>query len=397
MKHFPATLALAILVVNSCWGADIKLPPKGKISSDGLSLASKREKSPKVESALDFLSKLKDEDVFISVEGGDSLTWRSIWAWIEESVKRVEARADMREEGTQAMRNMVLEKELTKNLRSFLHYALLAKEAKKLGLSADPEKIKEVRERWLDTYRKSGELGAAKLRAASEPDSFFEHAVTNSVLWQTYADKIVLPGLKISDEEIAARNDLQRKRIADAVATNAAKRVLAYEILSKVKYAAPAERIGFAEAAAKWTEDYNGDTGGVFADDDNQPRDITSGEVIKQVEAAYRKLQPGEISDVVETPYSWHIVRLINRNFNDEGEEESVHLAHIMLEKVPLPPVLTVEQIRHKLTNRKMRIAMEERYVELLKGEKINCIIPLFEKEDRVSKRVLKKMRKEEK
>lgn len=397
MKHFLTFLALTILGLTHCLGVEIKLPPKGKIPSDGLSLAAKKEKRQKEPSASEFLAKLKDDDVFISIEGGDSLKWKSVWAWIEESVKRVESRADMREEGTQALRNMVLEKELTKNLRSFLQYALLAKEAKKLGLKADPAKIKEIRERWLDSYRKGGEMGAAKLRAAVQPDSFFEHAVTNSVLWQAYADKVVLPKLKISDEEVEARMNLQLKKISDAVATNAAKRVLAYEILRKVKYASPSERMPFAEAAEKWTDDYNGDVGGVFTDDNDQPRDIVSGEVIKQLEAAYRKLKPGEISDIVETPYSWHVAKLINRNFDDEGEEESVHLAHIMLEKVPLPPVLTEAQVRYKLTNAKLKIAMSERYVDLLKSEKINCVIPLFEKEEKNFKKMIKKTRKDNK
>lgn len=355
---------------------------------------SKRAGKSESKSVSGLLSQLRDEDVFISIEGGDSLTWGSLREWIGDRVNRVEGTAGMREEGAEALRDMVLQKEVSKSVRGFLHYALIAKEAKRIGIVASCEKVGAVREKWLETYRKSGAAGAAKLEAARKPGSYFEHQLTNSVLWQAYADTVVLPKLDITEGDVTGRMAQQERMIADAVATNAAKRAFIYEILKKVKYAPQAERLSFAEAAEEWTEDYNGDTGGVFTDDDEKPREITDGDLIRQVEEAYKRLQPGEISDVVETPFSWHVVKLINRNLDDEGEVESVNVAHIMLEKVPMPPLLTAEQARHKLTNAKLKVAMEERYVTLLKDAKINCVVPLFGNEQKTLRKQLKKTRR---
>lgn len=394
MKQFEIVTFLMISTVIPCFGVGVELSKESLASSDQVSLLPKQVRKPASKSTSDFLAQLKNDDVFISIEGGDSLTWGSLKEWISDRVNRVAGTEGMRAEGSAALRDMVLQKEVSKSVRSFLHYAMIAKEAKRLGIVASDEKIAAVREKWLETYRKSGAAGASKLEAASKPDSYFGHQLTNSVLWQAYADTVVLPTLNITEDDVARRIAQQERTIADAVATNVAKRAFIYEILKKVKYAPKAERMSFAEAAEAWTEDYNGDAGGVFTDDDEKPRDITDGDLIRQVEEAYKKLQPGEISDVVETPFSWHLVKLINRNFDDEGAVESVNVAHIMLEKVPMPPVLTDGQVRHKLTNAKLRIAMEERYLALLQNEKINCIVPLFGDEQKTVVKQIKRMKR---
>ena len=68
------------------------------------------------------------------------------------------------------------------------------------------------------------------------------------------------------------------------------------------------------------------------------------GDLRPEMEQAYDRLKPGEMSDVVETPYSWHIIKLLARHPKTEDEDASVEIAHIMLEKVPLLPELTAEQ-----------------------------------------------------
>ena len=178
MKRFISTTLLVISAFSPCVGVEVDLARKESVLSDQVSLLPKREKKPDSKSVSGFLSKLKDDDVFISIEGGDSLTWGSLREWISDRINRVEGAAGMREEGSAALRDMVLQKEVSKTIQSFLRYALIAKEAKRLGIVASEKKIGEVREQWLETYRKSGESGAAKLKAACKPDSFFGHQVT---------------------------------------------------------------------------------------------------------------------------------------------------------------------------------------------------------------------------
>lgn len=396
MKILFVIIAIQIASFAFCHGVEIDLKQAEKVDAGRISLLPKNRPEKRVAQTEDPLGSFRDEDVFISIEGGDALTWKSLREWIDYTVQQVRYRADMQDSGSAAMRSMVIQKELSKNLKSFLRYALIAKEAKRMGIVADEGTVARVKEEWFELYRKSGAAGAAKIRAAEQPDSFFEHALTNSVLWKAYADNIVKPSLKITDEEIARRIERQEKSVSDVILTNTVKRALIYDILKKVKYGPKAQRMSFAAAAEKWTDDYNGDEGGVFSDENGNPRNLVEGDVIKQVEDAYRKLKPGETSDVIETPYSWHIVKLINRNLDDDGEVESVNIAHIMLEKVPMPALFSVEDVRHRLTNAKLRIAMEEKYLELLKSEKINCLIPLFDKEEKNTRKFLKNAKKKE-
>ena len=114
-----------------------------------------------------------------------------------------------------------------------------------------------------------------------------------------------------------------------------------------------------------------------MSDVNDQPQRLHLGDLRPEMERAYERLKPGEMSDVVETPYSWHIIKLLARHPKTEDEEASVEIAHIMLEKVPLLPELTEEQARHKIENKKVREAMAVKFLELLKTTKIDCLVPL--------------------
>ena len=82
---------------------------------------------------------------------------------------------------------------------------------------------------------------------------------------------------------------------------------------------------------------------------------------------------------MIETPYSWHILKLLKRNEETEDEEASVEVAHIMMEKVIMGPMLTEDDARRRLMNAKVRIAMNDRLVDLLDTTKITCPIPIFD------------------
>ena len=50
-----------------------------------------------------------------------------------------------------------------------------------------------------------------------------------------------------------------------------------------------------------------------------------------------------------------------------------------MLEKVIMGPILTEDDARRRLMNAKVRIAMNDRLVDLLDTTKITCPIPIFD------------------
>ena len=89
----------------------------------------------------------------------------------------------------------------------------------------------------------------------------------------------------------------------------------------------------------------------------------------------------------METPYSWHILKLMKRNPETEGEEESVELAHVMVEKELIVPSITEEQARKRILNKKLRIELKRLFPTLFEEAKINCKIPLFDGSSKRGKR----------
>ena len=141
----------------------------------------------------------------------------------------------------------------------------------------------------------------------------------------------------------------------------------------------------FGEAAEKWSECNTADTKGVFMDEDENgvltPAHLTEGDVREELEQAYAKMQVGEISDVVETPYSWHILKLLARHEETDEDEASVELAHIMIEKAALRPELTEAQAKQRLTNAMLKYELAKQFADLVKTIPITCKIPLFDTE----------------
>ena len=179
--------------------------------------------------------------------------------------------------------------------------------------------------------------------------------------------------MTVTAEEIKARVEKQHADNEVNAATNAFKMALVADLRKSLK----SDPSAFAALAEKWSDCPSSDTGGVLTDVNEQPQRLHGGDLRPEMERAYEKLRPGEISDVVETPYSWHIIKLLARHPKTEEEDASVEIAHIMLEKVPLLPELTAEQARHKIENKKLREAMAVKFLELLKATKIDCLVPL--------------------
>lgn len=294
----------------------------------------------------------------------------------------------MGDEGRQNARQIVLQTRLAKLLQKYLNFAVVAVEARKLGLTVPATRFEEERAKSAAEYLLRGGAGARALRNMKAPESFYEHNLTNALLWQAYAEKVVRPTLKVSEEEIRERMERQDRLVLDAVQTNEFKRALIYDLWRQAKGGVFGwGKRDFAQIAEQWSDCPTCDTGGVFMDVNEHPQHIHTGDVRREMEAAYRQLQVGEVSEVVETPYSWHVLKLLARHSATEDEEESVELAHIMLEKRPVPPVMTADEARHRVENVKLRLAMTEKFSQLIKTAKINCMVPLFDEGSKSRKR----------
>ncbi len=322
---------------------------------------------------VDVLRQFDDEAIFIDIAGQDRVKWKLLRDEMEDIVNGFPHRPEMDEAAVRNARKVVFNSRLSKLLRNYVKYAVFAVEARKHGITVPESAFVEQRDRMKQELDKKGAAGRRQLARITALESLYEHNLTNALLWQAYAEKVVRPTLVITAEEIAARVEKQHADNEANAATNAFKRTLVADLRKRLK----SDPSAFAALAEKWSDCPSSDLGGVLTDVNDQPQRLHKGDLRPEVEQAYDKLKPGEMSDVVETPYSWHIIKLLARHPKTEDEDASVEIAHIMLEKVPLLPELTAEQARHKIENKKLREAMAVKLLELLKTTKIDCLIPL--------------------
>jgi parvulin-like peptidyl-prolyl isomerase len=136
------------------------------------------------------------------------------------------------------------------------------------------------------------------------------------LLAQKYAADNLQDKMKASDDEVAAY--LTNHPEMD---TDKKQRAQAEEILKRARAGED-----FAKLAKEFSTDGSKDKGGDLGW-------FGHGQMVPEFEKAAYALKPGEISDVVQTPYGFHIIKLEERKTETkEGKpEEMLHARHILI------------------------------------------------------------------
>lgn len=328
----------------------------------------KKRKVPKV-----VLPDLKPDDPLITVNG-TSISWGSMRRYAELLTNDFELPAGVTAADFEEQRNNILLRHVYKLASSFIAKTVLAQEAVRHGLKVDDATLADKQKQLADQIRKSGPGKEAYVKEITRPGSFLWYEVKHALLVSHLTQKVIRPSVKVTNAEARQYRKDRKKENAEIVAYNKSLRPKAEKLLASIKSGeATFAEVAFQESDCDSSLDYG--EWGIIKREQLRP---------ELAEVAFN-MKEGTLSDVVETPYSFHILKLNKKNtgFLREGEKGpapvvSVNLAHIMLEKKELKPELTVEEARRELLDSRTQQAVTDIRVKLVKEAKIETPLNLF-------------------
>jgi len=205
---------------------------------------------------------------------------------------------------------VVLEPQIQKVINRIAEHNLILNEAKNAGITATDAEVDSITQR---NYKNSNgkERYLRILKSIGLDEDYANTEVRNQLMVKNYLNAVLYKDIKISESEIIAlyirdktatvRHILLSTRDkSESEKTQIREEMV--KLLQKVKTGAD-----FAELAKQHSQDPGSAAqGGLIAN-------FGRGAMVPEFEDAAFSIQPGEISDIVETQYGYHIIKVIER------------------------------------------------------------------------------------
>ena len=333
---------------------------------EGLVLAGvdkKQDAAKQVVSTKDLLTNLTDDTAFLKV-GDDVLTWGAITRKVDATIGTSLGKLFV---GPQDEMNDLRMKSyatgVSKLTRRYLMTSIVAQEARRLGIVIEDKEFKEEEE---------------KLRKLKDVGGFQYQFMTNAVYQRAYVVKYLKPSISISSNEVAALIKLRHEANLAVPATNELLRAQLVDLRERLVR----NEISWGEAADEYSDcvdcsSDDGDCGTWEEDEDSEDRPP---ELLKTAFS----IPTNTVSEIIATDSAFHLIKVTERYEptakarKEDGEVASVEVRHIQIDKWQVDPEFTQETARAFLENRSLGRVLKSKQAELLKGAKVECVIPLF-------------------
>ncbi len=239
-------------------------------------------------------------------------------------------------------------------LDTLISQELLRQAAEDSGIEIDEKEIdnqvNELKKSFQGDQKFEEALKKANLTVDKLKDQLREQMVQQKLVEKLTAE------IKIADKDIKAYYDKNKAQYKEEAAVHAA------HILFDERDEANAEKVlemvedgdDFAALAKKYSKDTVSATKGGDLGWPTQP-------YVSEFQAAADKLDPGEISDLVKSPFGWHIIKVIEKRSERQKKLDEVK-----------------EQIRQILTQQQQAEAYTKYLEGLRKDAKIEIVDPVL-------------------
>ena len=317
------------------------------------------------------LPDLKPEEAVITVNG-DKLLWGDMMRHAELLISRVKLPADVTAADVEGEKKRMLMKAILKTSEFFITKSLLAQEAKRHGLSLSPADFAAKREELVKRAKAQPDSAERFLKELDRPGSFLSIDITNTLLIAKLNEKVLRPSILVTDEDLKTfmSNRIAKNKEIDTYNTGLRPKIAA--LLSRIKQGESFSDIAYLESECGSSA--NGGEWGTFKREDLRP----------EVADAAFAMKEGALSDIVETPYSFHIIKLLKKNelfavagATNSSASVSVKIAHIMLEKKERLPELTLASAKEELLDIRQKEALDQLKERLMTEARIETPLPL--------------------
>ena len=315
----------------------------------------------------DLLKNLSDDDVFLQVGTDDRLTWGMLRTYIDAGLgtKLNALLSAASGDSMNGIRFGIYQQALSKTLRRYLESAVIAHEARRIGMKVPASDFEEQ---------------VAKLKKKTPQPSRFQYQhLTNAVYQMAYTEKYLKPNIKVPD---AAVTNLIALRHAANLAVPATNRLLRLKIDSMREKLVKKE-ISFSELAEEESDCTaccsNGGDCGTWDEDDES--------IAPNLLKVCFSLPTNTLSEVVETPDAFHLVMIASKYVptkkarEEDGEVSSVDVRHIQIDKRTTDPEFTRQTAHEFIEQRLIARARTVKFMELLDKTPIKSVIPLTAKD----------------